>query len=407
MKQRILGLNEKMAGPLDGLKILDLSRVMAGPYASMLLADYGADVIKIEEPSKGDETRSWYPPQIDGEAAYYLSANRNKRSITINLGTAEGLAIFYKLAEKSDVILENFRPGVTKKLRIDYGSVAKINKKMIYCSISGFGQTGPYASMPGYDLIVFAMGGIMSFTGEIGRPPVRVNVPLGDMGAGVFAVTGILAALNHRERTGRGQYIDVSMHDVQVSYLTHQAMNYIATGKNPKKAGSAHANLAPYQAFEANDSYFVLAVGNDKLWGDFCRRIGKPELIDDVRFRTNPDRLQNKDELVSILGNLFKGDSSLHWVNLAREAGVPAAPILEVSQVLSDPHVKAREMVADFVDPKSGKKLKLLGTPVKFSDTKTGIRLAPPGLGEHTYEILTQLGYSSEEISGLKSKGAI
>ena len=389
------------------MKVLDLSRVMAGPYASMLLADYGADVIKIEEPGKGDETRTWYPPKIDGEAAYYLSANRNKKSITINLRSSEGLEIFNKLAEKSDIVLENFRPGVTKKLHVDYGSVAKINKKIIYCSISGFGQTGPYSNLPGYDLIVFAMGGIMSFTGEAGRPPVRVNVPIADMGAGVFAVTGILAALNHREKTGRGQYIDVSMHDVQVSYLSHQAMNYIATGDNPMRAGSAHANLAPYQAFEASDSYFVLGVGNDKLWGDFCRKIGKKELVDVARFRTNPERMKNLNELVSILANLFKENSSDYWVRLAREAGVPAAPILEVSQVLSDKHVAAREMLMEVVSPKSGKKMKLLGIPVKFSETKTSIRSVPPALGEHTTEILGQLGYSNEQISVLKLTGAI
>lgn len=396
-----------MTGPLDGLRVLDLSRVMSGPYASMLLADYGADVVKIEEPDKGDETRTWYPPQIDGDAAYYLSANRNKRSVTLNLSSNEGLEIFYKLAVKSDVILENFRPGVAKKLRVDYDNVSKINDGIIYCSISGFGQTGPYKNLPGYDLVVFAMGGIMSFTGEEGRSPVRVNVPIADMGAGVFAVTGILAALNYRERSGRGQYIDVSMHDVQISYLTHQAMNYVATGKNPERAGSMHANLAPYQAFQSSDSHFVLAIGNDKLWGDFCRKIGKPEWAEDSRFRTNPDRLRNRSELISLLEDLFSKNTSAYWINLAREAGVPVAPILEVSQALSDPHVIAREMVEQVTNPKTGKKVKLLGTPVKFSETKTSIRSFPPALGEHTEEVLRDLGYSEESIRLLRGKGVI
>jgi crotonobetainyl-CoA:carnitine CoA-transferase CaiB-like acyl-CoA transferase len=396
-----------MPGPLEGLRVLDLSRVMAGPYASMLLGDYGAEVIKIEEPGKGDETRTWYPPQIDGEAAYFLSANRNKKSVTLNLSSGEGLEIFYKLAARADVILENFRPGVTKKLKIDYQSISKINSRIVYCSISGFGQTGPYRNLPGYDLIVFAMGGIMSFTGEEGRPPVRVNVPLGDMGAGIFAVTGILAALNYRDKSGMGQYIDVSMHDVQVSYLSHQAMNYIASGKNPKRAGSVHPNLTPYQAFEASDAYFVLAVGNDKLWSDLCREISKPEWIEDPRFKKNPDRLRNRGELVSLLASLFKQKTAAYWVALAQKAGVPAAPILEVSEVLSDPHVISREMVTDVPNPRTGGKLKLLGTPVKFSETKPSIRSIPPLLGEHSSKVLSELGYSEADISGLKSRGVI
>ncbi len=241
---------------LQGLRVLDASRVMSGPYATMLMGDYGADVVKVEDTSTGDETRQWYPPTIEGESAYYLSANRNKRDIALNLKTKEGLEIFYKLAKESDVVIENFRPGVTKKLGIDYESVSKINPGIIYCSISGFGQTGPYRDYPGYDLIVFAMGGLMSITGEEGRPPVRVGVPIADMCAGLYAVTAILAALRYRDRTDKGQMIDISMHDVQVSLLTHQAMSYFATGADPVKHGSSHANLAPYQAFAGSDGEY-------------------------------------------------------------------------------------------------------------------------------------------------------
>ncbi|MCL4519077.1 MAG: CoA transferase, partial [Thaumarchaeota archaeon] len=311
-----------MAGLLDGVRILDLSRVMAGPYATMLLGDYGADVIKIEEPDKGDETRFWYPPRIEGESAYFLSANRNKRSIALDLKSEKGLGIFYKLVQRSDVIIQNFRPGVPEKLKIDYESAAKINPKIIYCSISGFGQTGPYKDLPGYDLIVFAMGGIMSFTGEPGGQPVRVNVPLADLGAGLYSVTAILAALRYRDLHGKGQSIDVSMHDVQVSFLTHQAMNYFATGKNPEKAGSMHPNLAPYQAFKASDGYFVLAVGNDKLWTEFCKEVGKPSWATDEKFRTNPDRMKNKQELLPLLFELFATMPVDHWIKVARKAGV-------------------------------------------------------------------------------------
>jgi crotonobetainyl-CoA:carnitine CoA-transferase CaiB-like acyl-CoA transferase len=396
-----------MAGPLEGLKVLDLSRVMAGPYATMLLGDYGAEIIKIEDREKGDDTRTWYPPQIEGESAYFLSINRNKKSLTLNLKSNEGKDIFYKLASTADVIVENFRPGVTEKLGIDYPTLSKINKKLIYCSISGFGQTGPYSSLPGYDLVVFAMGGIMSFTGEEGRPPVRVNVPIADISSGIYAVTAILAALNYRSNSGMGQYIDVSMHDVQVSFLTHQAMNTIATGKNPQRTGSVHPNLAPYQAFKGSDSYFVLAAGNDKLWTAFCNEVGRPEWATDSRFVTNPDRMKNRETLTLFLNELFAQRPSSYWVDIARKAGVPAGEIFSVSEVLTDPHVLAREMVTEIVNPRTGKKLKQLGTPVKFSESETSIRLSPPSLGEHTSNILSQLGYSGAEIEDLKKNGVV
>ncbi len=398
---------EKMTGALEGLKVLDLSRVMAGPYATMILGDYGAEIIKIEDREKGDDTRTWYPPQIDGESAYFLSVNRNKKSLTLNLKSQKGKEILYKLAKDADIVIENFRPGVTEKLGIDYKSLSKINSKLIYCSISGFGQTGPYSNLPGYDLIVFAMGGIMSFTGEEGRPPVRVNVPIADISSGIYAVTAILAALNYREKYGIGQYIDVSMHDVQVSFLTHQAMNTIATGKNPERAGSVHPNLAPYQAFKGSDSYFVLAAGNDKLWTDFCKEVGKPEWAVDPRFATNPDRMKNRAELTSLLDLLFLQKPAKYWVDIARLAGVPAGEIFKVSEVLSDPHVIARQMVTEVFNPKTGKRLKQLGTPIKFSMSGASIRLPPPSLGEHSAEILHAIGYSKEEIQSLEADEVI
>jgi len=393
---------------LDGLRVLDASRVMSGPYASMLLGDYGAKIIKVEDTGTGDETRQWYPPTIDGESAYYLSTNRNKKDIALNLKTPEGLKIFYELAKRSDVLIENFRPGVTTKLRIDYNSISKINSKIVYCSISGFGQTGPYAKLPGYDLIVFAMGGIMSFTGEANRPPVRVSVPIADMCAGLYSVTAILAALRYLDRTGKGQSIDISMYDVQVSLLTHQAMAYFATGENPNKLGSSHANLAPYQAFMGNDGeFFVLAVGNDNLWDDLCTALGKPEMSEDPRFKTNPDRMKNKQVLIAILAEIFSHKPAKYWMELSQKAGVPAAPISLVSQVLSDQHTLAREMVVSIDNSRTGKKLKQLGTAAKFSAAKTSITLPPPAQGQDTIEILRDLGYTNKQIQNLTRNNVV
>lgn len=388
--------------------MLDASRVMSGPYATMLLGDYGAEVIKIEDTDSGDETRQWYPPTIEGESAYYLSANRNKKDLSLNLKTQGGLEIFYKLAENSDVLIENFRPGVADKLGIGYDSISKINPKIIYCSISGFGQSGPYRDYPGYDLIVFAMGGLMSITGEEDRPPVRVGVPIADMFAGLYAVTAILAALRYRDQNGSGQRIDVSMHDAQVSLLTHQAMSYFATGENPKKHGSSHANLAPYQAFAGSDGeYFVLAIGNDRLWRNFCAALGEPALSDDPKFRSNPDRMRNRSDLLSILESRFAEKPARFWIDLAAKAGVPSGPISEISQVLSDEHILARNMIVEIDNPRTRKKLKQLGTPVKFSNAKTSVRLAPPGQGEHTLEILRSLGYAEEQIQKFVSGGVV
>jgi crotonobetainyl-CoA:carnitine CoA-transferase CaiB-like acyl-CoA transferase len=374
----------------------------------MLLGDYGAEVMKVEDTDKGDETRLWYPPTIEGESAYFLSANRNKKGIALNLKNPGGREIFYKLAANSDIILENFRPGVAKKLGVDYVNISKVQPSIIYCSISGFGQDGPYRDFPGYDLIVFAMGGLMSFTGEPGRPPVRLGVPIADMSAGLYAASAILAALRFRDVTGKGQYIDVSMYDTLVSLLTHQAMSYFATGENPKKLGSAHSNLAPYQAFSGSDGKnFVIAIGNDTLWNNFVRAMGKSELGEDPRFKTNPDRVKNKKELIDLLEGIFQQQTAEHWIAMARSAGIPTGPILKVSEVLSDPHVAFRKMVTEINNPRTGKKLKLLGTPVKFSEGKTSIRLPPPAQGQNTLEILKEIGMSRGEIRELEERGIV
>lgn len=394
--------------PLEGIRVLDVSRVLAGPFCTMILGDLGAEVIKVEEPLRGDETRSWGPPFINGESAYYLSINRNKKSITVNLKRKEGVEIIYKLAEKSDVFIENFRPGVAERLGIDYETISKINPKIIYCSISGFGQTGPYRDYPAYDLLIQAMSGFMSITGEEGRPPVRIGVAVFDIGAAMYAAIAIISALYRREKTGVGERIDISLLDTGVSWLTYMAMNYFATGENPRKMGSAHPSIVPYQCFKDKfGRYFAIAIGNDEHWRRLCKAIGREDWINDERYSTNPNRVKNREELIEELSKIFEGNSREYWMKILIEHSVPCAPVNEISEILNDPQVIHREMVKEIIHPKIGL-IKQLGIPIKYANTKLEIENPPPTLGQHTEEVLTKiLGYEKEKILNLKMNGVI
>lgn len=371
----------------------------------MMLADMGAEVIKVEPP-EGDVSRSWGPPFIEGESSYFLSINRNKKSIVINLKSEKGREIVLKLAEKCDVFVENFRPGVTKRLGVDYETVKKVNPKIIYCSISGFGQEGPYRDYPAFDQILQGMGGLMSITGEPGRPPVKVGIPITDIAAGMFAAYGIVCALFYREKTGKGQYVDVSMLDSQVAWLTYQAGRYFATGEIPGPIGSGHPLIVPYQAFKTKDGYINIAAGNDNLFRSLCKVLGVEHLADDPRFNTNPKRVENREELVKILEEIFVQKTTSEWLELIRKAGVPCGPIYNVADVVNDPQVLFRKMVVEIDHPKSGR-IKVTGVPVKLSESPGDVRLPPPMLGQHTVDILKFLGYSDEDISKLKDEGVV
>ena len=392
--------------PLEGLRILDLSSYLAGPYCSMILADLGADVLKVEQPGTGDGSRQWGPPFIENESAYFLSINRNKKSMTLNLKAEKGKEILHKLASQCDVFLENYRPGITQKLSIDYETLSKFNPRLIYCSISGYGQDGPYRVKPAYDLIGQAMGGLMSLTGEKGGPPVKVGVAIADICSGMFAAIGILAALTAREKTCRGQMIDTSILDGQVAWLSHQAGNFLATGKNPERLGSAHPTIAPYQAFKAADTYFAVAVGSENLWKVFCEALGLNKLMSDPRFIRNPDRVRNRDELTRSLEKFFASKPAKEWVEIIDKAGVPASLIYSLNEVFNDPQVLYRRMLETVQHPKAGA-IKVVGIPIKMSDTPGSIRTAPPMLGEHTKEILESLGYVEAEIEEMRKTGII
>jgi crotonobetainyl-CoA:carnitine CoA-transferase CaiB-like acyl-CoA transferase len=391
---------------LEGIKVLDLSSYLAGPYCSMTLADLGADVIKVEQPGTGDGSRQYGPPFIQDESAYFLSVNRNKRSITLNLKSDKGKEILHQLASRSDVFLENYRPGITERLGIGYPALSKINPRLVYCSISGYGQDGPYRVKPSYDIIGLAMGGLMGITGEKDRPPVKIGVAIADICAGMFATIGILAALTAREKTGRGQMIDTSILDGQVAWLSHQAGNFFATNRNPERLGSAHPTIAPYQAFKAADSYFVVAAGNDSLWKTLCEALGLSELASNPAFATNPDRVRNRDELARTLERFFASKPAKEWVEIIDKAGVPCGPIYALSEVFKDPQVLHRKMVETVQHPKAGA-IKVVGVPIKMSDTPGSIRTAPPMLGEHTKEILEALGYKEAEINEMSRQNVI
>jgi crotonobetainyl-CoA:carnitine CoA-transferase CaiB-like acyl-CoA transferase len=389
--------------PLNGIRVLDLSRVLAGPYCTMVLGDLGADVIKIES-SEGDETRGWGPPFAgiaDKESAYYLCVNRSKRGMVVNFQTDEGRTIIRELAKQSDVLVENFRPGTLSRFSLDFETVSAINPKLIYCSITGFGHTGPLRSKPGYDFMIQAMGGIMSVTGEPNGEPVKIGVAAADLFAGQNAVIAILAALQGRAQTGRGQHLDISLFDSQLGMLANVASNYLISGDLPKRYGNAHANIVPYQSFQTSDDWFVIAVGNDKQFRGLCSVVSKPELAQDFRFTTNAGRVENRDTLIGILKPIFTTRTAREWLSALEAADIPCGPINALDKVFSMPQVEARDMLIHMEHPKIGK-VKMVGSPLKFSETPVAYKLPPPRLGEHTDEVLKSLlGYSSDKIQEL------
>jgi crotonobetainyl-CoA:carnitine CoA-transferase CaiB-like acyl-CoA transferase len=378
--------------PLQGIRVLDLSRVLAGPYCTMVLGDLGADVIKVEPP-EGDETRAWGPPFAEGESAYYLCVNRNKRGIVINLKTDDGKKILRDLALQSDVLVENFRPGTLEKFGLDFETLHELNPKLIYCSITGFGQTGSMRDKPGYDFMIQALGGLMSITGEPEGEPMKTGVAVVDLFAGQNAVIAILAALQARTLTGQGQRLDIALFDSQLGWLANVASNYLISGKLPKRHGNAHPNIVPYQSFQASDGWFAIAVGNDRQFARMCDMLGKPELATDEKFAANSARVQNRAEIINLLVSIFKGASVSEWLKKLDEAEIPCGPINNFEQVFSMPNVKERGMLVKMNHPTIGE-LPLVGSPLKMSDTPVEYRLPPPLMGEHTEEVLRALGRS-------------
>ncbi len=389
--------------PLEGLLVVDLSRALAGPYCTMMLADLGARVVKVESPQGGDDTRGWGPPFLGSESAYFLSVNRNKESVALNLKHPRGVEVLHRLLEVADVLVENFRPGVMERLGLDYPRLGERYPRLVYCSISGFGQTGPYRDKPAYDLILQGMGGIMGITGEEEGPPVKVGVAVADICAGMFAAFGILAALRVRERTGRGQWVDAALLDGQVAWLTYAAANYFATGENPVRMGSAHPNLCPYQAFQTQDGYLNVAVGSEAIWKRFCEVVD-PELATDPRFRTNADRVRHRSELIPLLQEHFRKRPTREWTQLLDAAGVPNGPIYTVAEVFQDPQTQHRQMRVELEHPTAGR-ISVTGIPIKFSETPGSVRMPPPVLGQHTAAVLRELGYSEEEVESLVQEG--
>ncbi len=391
---------------LSDIRVLDFSRVLAGPYCTMMLADLGAQVIKIES-LDGDDTRQWGPPWLDGESAYYLSVNRNKRSITLDLKNPKGRAIARRLAEKADVVVENFKVGGMAKFGLDYETLSKINPGLIYCSITGYGQNGPYRDLAGYDFIIQAEGGLMSITGPAEGAPHKVGVAIVDITAGMYASHAILAALHHRSRTGEGQFIDVALFDSQLGWLANVGQNYLVSQTPPKRYGNAHANIVPYQSFQTCDGYVALAVGNDRQYQNFCDAANRPDLWNDERFQTNPGRVTHRGELIPLLDEVFLTRTTAEWIALLSKLGIPVGPINDVPAALSHPQAAARDMVQE-VRRADGSPVKLVGPVAKFSATPARIQFPPPKLGEQTSEILAQeLELSPAEIETLKQEKVI
>jgi crotonobetainyl-CoA:carnitine CoA-transferase CaiB-like acyl-CoA transferase len=407
-----------MGGPLGHVRVLELSRVLAGPWAAQTLADLGASVIKVEKPGTGDDTRTYAPPYAanrdgshSGESAYFLSTNRGKRSVTIDFIHPEGQKLVQALAAKSDVAIENFKVGGLAKYGLDYPSLQPLNPGLIYCSITGFGQTGPYRHKPGYDFMIQGIGGLMSITGEPdqrpGGGPMKVGVAVADIFTGLYAAIAILGALAHRDRTGTGQHIDLALLDTQVAVLANQAMNYLVTGVAPQRLGNAHPNIVPYQVFAASDGHIIVAVGNETQFARMCEVIGRPDLASDARFATNASRVHNREELIAILQGIFVTRTMRDWLQALERAGVPCGPINTVAHVFADPQVQARGLKLDLSHPSIGS-VPSVANPIKYSATPIDYRSAPPMLGADTDEILCEmLGVTPEEIGRLRKAGVV
>ena len=400
-----------MPKALEGVRVLDLSRVLAGPWATQLLADLGAEVIKIERPGEGDETRAWGPPYIEGEgakeAAYYMAANRGKSSVCIDMASPQGAALITALAARSDVLVENFKVGSLRKYGLDYATLNAVHPGLVYCSITGFGQDGPYADRPGYDFVVQAMGGLMSLTGETDGAPMKAGVALTDILTGLYAANAIQAALRYRDRTGKGQHIDLALLDVQVATLANQALNYLASGKSPQRYGNAHANIVPYQSFTAADGDIAVAVGNDSQFARLCVALDRPELAADRRFATNADRVAHRAVLVTQLQAAFAERPVAVWLERIQAAGVPAGPVNTVADVFADPQVIHRGLRIDLPHPELGF-APGVACPIRLSETPAGAQTAPPSLGHDTRSVLTRvLGMTDQAVTQLEAAKVI
>ena len=396
-----------MKGPLDGFTVLDFTRVLSGPYCTMQLADMGARVIKIEQPGKGDDTRAWGPPFVHGESAYFLSINRNKESLTLDLKNPRAMQVLEPLLGTADVVVENFRPGTMSRLGLAYEQLSERFPRLVYCSISGFGQTGPRRSEPGYDAVVQAEGGLMSITGSAEGQPYRLGVAISDIVSGMFAAQGVAFALLARERTGRGQCVDIGMLDATAALLTYQAGIYFATGTTPGRMGNRHPTIVPYETFAAADGDFVVAVGNDEQWRRFCAVLKLDALAADDRFTTNRLRLANYDTLRPILGEMLRARTRAEWVGELKKAGVPCGSVRDVAEVLQDPQLDARGMIQQVEHAVAGA-LRVTGVPIKLSDTPGAVRTAPPVLGQHTESILSlDVGLTAGEIEDLRASRVV
>lgn len=399
-------------GPLTGLRVLDLSRILAGPSAAQLLGDLGADVIKVERPGKGDDTRRWGPPFVKdaegndtAESAYYLSANRNKRSVTVDMATEAGQELLADIAAKSDILIENFKVGDLKRRGLDYESLSARHPGLIYCSITGFGQTGPYAARAGYDFLIQGMGGIMSVTGEAEGAPMKVGVGITDVMTGMYSVVAILSALRVRDATGKGQHIDMALLDTQISWLINQGLDYLTSGSTPVRRGNAHPTVVPYETFPASDGWFIIAIGNDGQFAKFMDVAGRPELAADPRFATNPARVVNHDELIRLMQEITRQKTEAEWMELLSAVGVPTGPVNDIPAAINDPQALSRG--SRVKQPHEGSwqgYVETLGNPVKLLDTPVTYRRAPPMVGQHTEEVLAELGFDAEDF---RAKGAL